>query len=171
MHQEKQAPLCILGIGSPFGYDRTGWWAVDFLRQAGIESAWPGEVKLEVCDRPGAELLYRIKDCEVAILIDAVCADEITIGSLLHLTPEQLNSQSGITSSHGFGVTEALQLGAVLGVLPSRLVIFGIVVSPDESGEQVPAWWLPTMQRLLSDVTDAIEQSVKAVSQPLRRKL
>ncbi|MDQ5766941.1 hypothetical protein [Thiothrix subterranea] len=33
------------------------------------------------------------------------------------------------TSTHGFGVAEALAMGAVLGTLPKRLEVWGVVVA------------------------------------------
>jgi hydrogenase maturation protease len=132
----------ILGIGSPFGADQAGWRAVDLLSEAGDLS----DCELIKLDRPGSELLRYLEDVEDLVLIDAVLADGAW-GTVVRLERDALSLAACRTSSHGFGVAEALQLADRLELLPLRLSLIGIRVGPDL--EAVPEISRDQLLRLL----------------------
>lgn len=172
MDRDVHVAITIVGIGSPLGYDRAGWWSVEYLRQHAIETVGPVSIRLEVCDRPGVDLLGSLQNAEMVVLIDAVCTNALPAGHLIRLAPEELSCQAGLVSCHGFGVAEALRLGAVLGLLPPRLVIFGIVVpAAADVSESLPLWWPSTMLSLREEVTAAVEQMASMYRQPTQVKL
>jgi hydrogenase maturation protease len=115
----------IIGIGSPFGADQAGWRAIELLDEADL-----ADCELIRLDRPGSGLLNYFEGAEDVVLIDAVLADEAP-GSAVRLQRDNLSAAACRTSSHGFGVAEALQLAARLEVLPPRLLLIGIQVGPD----------------------------------------
>ncbi|MEJ2453524.1 MAG: hydrogenase maturation protease [Candidatus Thiodiazotropha sp.] len=117
----------ILGVGSPFGADRLAWDAIDHL--SGMDL---GEVELVKLDRPGSGLLAYFNGVEQLILLDAVLLDTEPGGVSL-LDPGQLDGLPSATSSHGFGVAQALELGQRLGCLPGRLQLVGIHTGADLS--------------------------------------
>jgi hydrogenase maturation protease len=118
----------IIGIGSPMGLDRIGWDAVQGLEQRGLLQRFPdGGIELFNCDRPGSRLVTLLEDTPAAILIDALQGDT-TPGEVHRFTPEDLSAYPGALSSHDVGMAQALALGAALGQLPSRLVIYGIEI-------------------------------------------
>ncbi len=117
----------ILGVGSPFGADRLAWDAIDHL--SGMDL---GEVELVKLDRPGSGLLAYFHGVEQLILLDAVLLDTEPGGVSL-LDPGQLDGLPSTTSSHGFGVAQALELGQRLGCLPGRLRLVGIHTGADLS--------------------------------------
>ena len=114
----------ILGIGSPFGDDRAGWAVAEAVRaSAWFQSLAPGSVAVEWLDRPGASLLTALEGVAHAVLIDAMRSGappgtvrEVGVDALI-------GPPGGLTSSHGFDLPGALQLGKVLGLLPPRLTI------------------------------------------------
>lgn len=117
----------VLGIGSPLGDDRVGWLVAERLRQihAGNET-----IDIAVLDRPGPAVLDALADCETAILVDAVVSGGIA-GTIHRLDLESdLDKLPNLLSSHGFGLADSLRLGAALGRLPARLLIYGIEVHP-----------------------------------------
>ncbi len=117
----------ILGVGSPFGADRLAWDAIDHLSGTDL-----GEVELVKLDRPGSGLLAYFNGVEQLILLDAVRFDTEPGGVSL-LDPGQLDGVPSATSSHGFGVAQALELGRRLGCLPTRLQLVGIHTGADLS--------------------------------------
>ncbi len=123
--------VCVYGIGSPFGPDRAGWLAIDALERSGLPERYP-QVEFARLDRPGAALVARMAGADRVVLIDAVEGGQS--GRLRRLSREQLAS-SATTSSHGFGVAEALALAGALGNLPSDVFIFGIETGEAESAE------------------------------------
>jgi len=115
----------VIGIGSPFGADQLAWLAIDHLAGKGLT-----ECELIKLDRPGSRLLQQLQGAHRVILLDAVALDEAP-GSATHLSPESLEQVMCVTSSHGFGVAQALSLAAQLGELPSVLHLIGLHAGTD----------------------------------------
>jgi len=59
-------------------------------------------------------------------------------------------------SSHGFGVTEAIELGSALGRIPERLVVYGIVAGGFENGHDIS----PAVRRAIDQTSRAIVQDL-----------
>ena len=70
------------------------------------------------------------------VIIDALRSSE-RAGEVRAIDPESLQQQTYLTSSHGFGVVEAVALAGQLGELPSRLSVIGIETGEDVA--QLPA--------------------------------
>jgi hydrogenase maturation protease len=117
----------IIGVGSPFGADQLGWRAIDLLREAALP-----DCKLIKLDRPGSQLIRYLEDAQDVVLIDAVQVDQQP-GRAIRLERTALSLAACQTSSHGFGVAEALEMAAQLGYLPERLLLIGIQIGADLS--------------------------------------
>ncbi|MGD8909985.1 MAG: hydrogenase maturation protease [Chromatiales bacterium] len=117
----------ILGVGSPFGADRLAWEAIDHLAGMGMDNC-----ELLKLDRPGSGLLAYFTGVDSLILLDAVVLDT-TPGGVSLLDGVQLRRLDSCTSSHGFGVVQAIDLAEKLGQLPERLQIVGIHTGADLS--------------------------------------
>jgi len=115
----------IFGIGSPFGDDQVGWRVVEWLQnQKSLQKNW----HLECCDRPGLNLLNLIQDATVAILIDAVQSGA-PLGTIHVWNNDITHYETDQLSTHGFGLSDALQLGKTLDCLPNTLIIYGIEIN------------------------------------------
>jgi hydrogenase maturation protease len=121
----------LLGIGSPFGADRLAWQAIDYLTGLGLS-----DCELIKLDRPGSQLINYFQDAEQVVIIDAVRLSDHP-GRVTAIDLEQLQRLEYLTSSHGFGVLEAVTLAGQLGELPSRLHVLGIHTGDDVN--QLPA--------------------------------
>ena len=117
----------VIGIGSPFGADQLGWLALEALEEAAIP-----DLELIRLDRPGSGLLRYFEGVERVLLIDAVAAASEP-GEVKLLNPADLSQSSCLTSSHGFGVAEALALAETLETLPAELWVVGIGAGNDHS--------------------------------------
>jgi hydrogenase maturation protease len=117
----------ILGVGSPIGADRLAWEAIDHLAGMGLN-----ECELLKLDRPGSGLLAYFTGVDSLILLDAVALDS-TPGGVSLLDPMRLQRLDACTSSHGFGVAQAIGLAEQLDQLPERLQIVGIHTGADLS--------------------------------------
>jgi hydrogenase maturation protease len=115
----------IIGIGSPFGADQLAWLAIDHLAGKGLTAC-----ELIKLDRPGSRLVQQLQGARRVILLDAVALDEAP-GSASHLSPDALQQVMCVTSSHGFGVAQALALASQLGELPTDLHLVGLHTGTD----------------------------------------
>jgi hydrogenase maturation protease len=126
--------LRIIGIGSPFGDDRLGWEAAQALRRSAVMSAVaPGRIEILVLDRPGAMLPMHWHETDIVILLDAVRSGAAP-GTRHYLDARDLFGAGVLYSSHGFGVVSAVELAAVLGYMPSRLMLRGMEVDASWTG-------------------------------------
>ncbi|MBL3590043.1 MAG: hydrogenase maturation protease [gamma proteobacterium endosymbiont of Lamellibrachia anaximandri] len=117
----------VIGIGSSFGADQLGWLAIEALQEVALP-----DLELIRLDRPGSGLLRYFEDVERVLLIDAVATDSEP-GEVKLLNPADLSQASCLTSSHGFGVAEALALAKTLETLPAELWVAGIAAGNDHS--------------------------------------
>lgn len=123
----------VIGIGSPFGADQLGWRVVDALR---ADQSLPG-IGLLQCRQP-SELPQLLAGCKKAVLVDAALAGREP-GTLLRLGIGDLPAAGLAVSSHGFGVSEAVQLAGVLGSLPAGLVVLALETGSPEQ-PLLPEW-------------------------------
>ena len=112
----------IICIGSPFGDDQFGAWMYEQL-----QGQWPAdEIELLYLDRPGMRLTHLLAEARQVILIDAVKSDA-PLGQVLRIEGDDMvRHLARHTSTHGFGIAEALALAQRLGQWPERLVLLGV---------------------------------------------
>jgi len=142
-------PVCIIGLGSPFGPDRLGWLVIERLRQNhALQSFLDAHIELISADRPGLNLLHLIHDKAQVLIIDTLtnCHQP---GVIYRLDKAQLLQQQTVLSSHALGVAEALALGEKLGELSDRLVLFGLCVDPEVADTDFE--WIKEMERIVMD--------------------
>ncbi|MEW8627823.1 MAG: hydrogenase maturation protease [Candidatus Thiodiazotropha sp.] len=117
----------IIGVGSPFGADRAGWLAIDYLQSCQLE-----DCELIKLDRPGSGLLSYLQDADQVVVIDALSSTG-RAGDVVRVSRDELAQCQGLTSCHGFGVAEALALADQLGELPQQISLLGIHTGDDRN--------------------------------------
>ncbi len=138
----------IICIGSPFGDDQFGAWAYEELSRVIDHNA----AELLYLDRPGTRLIGELDGVDDLILIDAVKSGA-TVGTVLRIEGEDIYRHLAChTSTHGFGVADALKLAQRLGKLPSNLILLGV-----EAG--------------MTDVATPMSESIRAAFPNLLRAL
>jgi hydrogenase maturation protease len=153
-------PICVCGVGSPFGDDRIGWQAIDRLeKSAFLRKLPPGRVITCRCDRPGPRLLELLRGAEVAIIVDAIFsgAPPGTIKCILANSMATLRSPF---STHGLDLASTLVLGEALGQLPSQIFIYGVEISPARVNLPNDAL-SPALTAIIPALVKAIETKVK----------
>jgi hydrogenase maturation protease len=119
--------VAIIGIGSPYGADQTGWRAVEFLKQDhALQTLSDNQIKFMICDRPGPMLLDYMAGSDYVILIDAIKGGDR--GSVIQVKSNQLLHNNPEFSTHDLGVAETLALGKQLNILPQSVELVGIAV-------------------------------------------
>jgi hydrogenase maturation protease len=113
----------LIGVGNPFrSDDGVGTRVVQYLR-----GNIPGGIKVLEETGDGAELLEAWKGADCVILVDAVQSGAPP-GTLhrLDARAEKLPVWFSRSSTHSFGVAEAIELARTMGELPAQLVVCGI---------------------------------------------
>jgi hydrogenase maturation protease len=127
-------PIVLVGVGNDHrSDDAVGLVVARRIAAAGI----PGLVVRTVCGDATA-VMEAWSGAEAAILVDAV-APAAGPGSIVRIdaASEPLPIGLSASSTHAFGVTEAVELARALGELPHRLVVFGVEARDVSMGTQL----------------------------------
>lgn len=119
----------IVGIGSPFGDDRAGWRVAELLKKAPELQIYLNQgLDIQTSDRPGLALIMTMDGINSLYLIDALKAQDNEPGQICRIDHKNLIKEN-FYSTHGFGVSAALELAQVLGKVPAETIIYGIKIS------------------------------------------
>jgi hydrogenase maturation protease len=124
MHTSSKTPIKIIGVGNSFrGDDAAGLLVARRLRQENLPD-------VEIAESPGTgtALVDTWKGAARVIVVDAVVSGAAP-GTIQRFDAHNLGGTlpvSWTTSSHGWGLSEALALGKVFQNLPPVLIIYGI---------------------------------------------
>jgi hydrogenase maturation protease len=126
----------IVGVGNSFrGDDGAGLAVADLLR-----GLMPEGVSVVACEREPSRLIDTLEGASVAVVVDAV-ASGAEPGTLYrfdassHPLPERVFR----SSTHAFGVGEAVELARALGRLPATVIVHGIEGASFAAGEVLSA--------------------------------
>ena len=125
MHPTPAPPNLIIGLGNELrGDDAAGLLAARRLRAKAIPNLavreWQGE---------GSGLISLWENLRTVILVDAVLSGARTAGFIHHFDATNQPLPAPIfaaSSTHSFGLAEAVELARALGRLPQRLIVYGI---------------------------------------------
>lgn len=155
--------VLVIGIGNPFrGDDGIGIRVAREVQQRAL----PGVVIME-CAGEGAELFELLRGRPHVVLIDAVDAGaaEGTVIRLDCLTSPVPHSLFR-SSSHTFGVAEAIALARVLGELPEVLVLHGMQTCRCDAGADLSAPVVRHLPHLLACIERDLLQPAPSTEQP-----
>ena len=146
-------PTRIIGIGSQHGADRLGWLVGDHLQGM----AWQQAVDIQACRTP-AQFPALLSNCASAVVLDAVITGQEP-GQVIPLNMDELEYHScNRSSSHGFGISEALELARVLGQWPAALKIFGIsVTDASQDADEILQKALPALHQAIREFQHSLK--------------
>ncbi len=147
--------VIVLGIGNEFrGDDSIGLRIVRALRDIGL----PNVTVLESSGN-GTSLMEAWKGFDVVLVVDAVSAEALP-GSIfrIDLHHHRISSQL-LSSTHNFGLAEAVELARAWGELPRTMILYGVQVSDVIQGAE------PTSRilRAAGEVVAMIRQDVDSL--------
>jgi hydrogenase maturation protease len=121
---ERQACTLVIGLGNlSRGDDALGRLVARRLKERNFVS-----VRIEECEGDGTELMELWRGVEKVIVVDAILSAEKP-GTFYRIeaTLQPVAGHFLNSSTHNFGLAEAIELARVLGELPPHLVIYGMV--------------------------------------------
>lgn len=114
----------VVGLGSPHGWDRLGWLAVERLAR---DLAGRPDLTLAALAQPGELFLYPVTAEDRLLVIDAM-HDDGAMGALHVCSPAALPAAGTTLSSHGLDLPGLLALVASLGLCGRGIRIIGLGV-------------------------------------------
>ena len=150
-------PIRVIGMGSPHGDDQVGWRAVVRLRDSmAFQESYGDQVELSTCRTPLDGFLDDAKVSRAVIVLDAVVSGSRP-GTVMRIEEELLSSIRSPYSSHGYNVSQMVELGRAMDVLPEHLVVIGVEVTACEPnavmGEQ--------LQRVLERMEELVREELE----------
>ena len=145
------AAIRIIGLGNGLrGDDAVGLQVARRLRQTVGNCAEVVEAEMA-----GVDLIELMNGARVVILIDAARSGK-NPGMIhrLDVSDSPIGARMFPHSSHALGISDALELARATGVLPARVIVYGIEVGNTEPG-----------QPLSSPVAKALDEVVGRVIQ------
>lgn len=132
--------LKIIGIGQPLrGDDSAGLEIVRRWQDQHLADYHPEQVRVNLAESPGLNLLSLLGECSIAVLVDAVQSGAPP-GTLHQIHEDQLAAfLEGTGSAHGWGAAETLRLGRMIGSqdLPDQIFILGIEIKQVDPGQAI----------------------------------
>ncbi len=128
----------LIGIGSPFSWDRVAWMVLKTIQYNPVikNLIIKNKLQFSLLDRPNVQLLEHLYPEKINIIIDAVLLDA-PFGENIQtkvdngfITQLQKLLQPGY-STHGINLADTLTLGFTLNKLPQKLYFFGFNISND----------------------------------------
>jgi hydrogenase maturation protease len=115
-------PIRVVGVGSPLGDDALAWEAVRTLRE---RQGWRPEIEVYLVEG-GQRLLDVLDGRGTLLLVDAVASDAKPGTVHRFAWPDRRIEALRPGSTHDLRPAEALRLAEVLGIAPSRVIVFGM---------------------------------------------
>jgi len=150
-------PIRVIGLGNAAaGEDGIGLMILERLERdkyRGVDFLQLGQA--------GLTLLDLMADAETAMIVDAVQSGQHP-GVIHRLEiPRDIERVSALsrstTSTHAFGLGEAFTLGMALGILPSKVLVFGIEISHVTPDQKISDSVLKAMEEVALEIIHELE--------------
>jgi hydrogenase maturation protease len=147
-------PIRVVGCGSPQGDDALGWEIIRLLRDEDL----PAEIELHAA-QVGHQILDVLDGQGTLVLVDAMAS--VTAAGTIHryvwrdLPVELL--RPGTT--HHLRPAEALRLAAALGLLPPRVIVWGIEAESFEAQTNLSSAVATAVPELLRRITEELNRA------------
>lgn len=145
----------VIGVGNVYRGDDGAGLAV----AARLHARVPEGVEVIPCEQEPSRLIEAWQEAETALIVDAV--ESGAVPGTVHrfdASEQPLPAEVLRSSTHAFGVGEAIELARALGRLPSRVLVYGV------EGEEFGA-----VEGLTVRVEAAVEEAADAVLHDLHR--
>jgi hydrogenase maturation protease len=146
--------VVVIGVGNLLrGDDGAGLAAAER-----IEKRAPEGVRVVLCEQEPSRLIDAWQGAWAAAIVDAVSSGAEP-GTLhrFDASAEPVPAQAFRSSTHAFGIGEAIELARALGRLPERVVVHGVEGAEFRSGEGLT----PAVEGALGEVVDAVLADVE----------
>ncbi len=133
MKGNKEKKFLIVGVGNLYRGDD----AVGILMARYFRKFFKDNVKIIGLDTTFEDLIWEWKNFDVVVLIDAVAGDDVGKIYRFEYGIDKIPAVLKFYSTHLFGIAEYIELAEALGILPRKLIIYGIVGNKFDIGDSI----------------------------------
>jgi hydrogenase maturation protease len=161
------APRCVVvGVGNPYRRDDAAGLEV----AARLADHVPAGVEVITCPQEPSRLLDAFEGRGAALVVDA-CASGAAPGTVhrFDAAAGAIPARTFRSSTHAFGVGEAVELARALGRLPAHVVVYGVEGEAFEAGEGLSepvAGAVPHAARQMLSDLDLLMKEEPCTSEP-----
>jgi hydrogenase maturation protease len=145
--------IVVIGVGNAYrGDDAVGLAVAERLR-----GRLPTGVTVLDCEQEPTRLLDAWQDADVALVVDAAASDAPP-GTVhrFDASGEGLPAHVFRSSTHAFGVGDAVELARALGRLPERVVVYGVEGADFTAGSGLSTHVTAAVERLVDELEEEI---------------
>ena len=139
----------VIGVGNRYrGDDRVGLVIAEEVR-----ARIPSGVAAVVCEEEPSRLIDDWQGASTAIVVDAVAGlEEPGTVRRFDASREEVPAEAFRSSTHAFGIAQAIELARALGRLPERVLVYGVAGADFRAGSALT----PAVHAAVADAADAI---------------
>jgi hydrogenase maturation protease len=152
------SPPLVIGVGNRLRGDDAAGLLVAELLQGRL-----GEGAVVTSGGDATDLVILWEEADSVIVIDAMVSGRVPGTVVRHdVAAAPLPVDAFATSSHHFGLAEALEISRALGTLPSRLVVYGIEVEATSLGTPLSPRVVDAVHRTVDEIAAEVTRSATA---------
>jgi hydrogenase maturation protease len=158
--------ITLVGVGNAYrGDDGVGLAVAEHLRDRA-----PVGARVVSCEQEASRVIDAIEGADAAVLVDAAYSGAVP-GTLhrFDATDEPVPARAFRSSTHAFGVGEAIELARALGKLPALVVVYCIEGEDFAAGrglsELVAAAIDPAVETILADLVALTKEGEPCTSE------
>jgi hydrogenase maturation protease len=143
----------VIGVGNAYrGDDGAGLAVAERVR-----GRLPAGVEVVECEQEPTRLLDAWSGADVAVVVDA-CASGAPAGTVQRFdaSAAPLPERAFRSSTHAFGVGDAVELARALGRLPGRVVVYGIEGADFAAGAALSAAVAAAVETVAGAIADEV---------------
>ena len=156
--------IVVIGVGQTMrGDDGVGVTAVQSWQAQYSYTASHPDVRVEIAELPGLELLELLSGAESALIVDAVQSGRPT-GEIQILDEQAISAfEPGTGSAHGWGVAETIQLGHKLhrANYPRNIKILGIAAQQFEIGSSLSSEIIESLPNIVKEIENRVQSALQ----------
>jgi hydrogenase maturation protease len=153
----------VIGLGNPYRGDD----AVGLAVTASLEGRVPAGVELVACEQEPSRLIDVWAAASAALVVDAV-ASGAAPGTVHRFDASAAAIPAGVfrSSTHSFGVGDAIELARALGKLPPNVVVYGVEVGDVAAGVALTAPVEAAVEPVANAVLEDLEHLIAKEEEP-----
>ena len=144
----------VIGVGNAYRGDD----GVGLAVAAALQVLVPARVSVVACEQEPSRLLDAFQGATTAIVVDAAASGGVP-GSVYRFDASRDSIPAGVfrSSTHAFGVGDAIELARALGKLPPRVLVYGVEGGTFAAGEGLTTPVRDAVGRITAAVLDDLE--------------